>query len=255
MASPTLKPSLPPPTTVPTLVAPTNTPIVVVTNTPSPTPSGVESIYAGPGEVDQLVGLIGAGEVRPIVGWAAFTNWWVIQLDRSGRAGWINDESGFVHGYSGRVPIISAPELNGIVPTPGGNTWVPTPDANSNCSAPELFEGIVVDYAGENGIETLRSGKPDRPDELADSKRDEEGIQPLIQTVGEAVELDAASSGREALADPLLTDLADTAAPLELPGAASPQLPNLLPVAGIVLILAAVLIGLFAWKNRSNEGE
>ncbi len=210
-------------------------------------------VFAGPDDAYQLVSLIVKTEVRPIVGRAAFANWWVIQLDGTGRAGWIADKSGIVHGYTGRVPIISAPDLNGIAPTPGGNIWVPTPDAS--CSAPELLATVALDKADGNGLEAPPSGKPDSLEKLTALSQSEDGKSPLIQTAGDSGALNEGQTNRNAAADPLLTELADSAAPLELPGTASSQLANLMPVAGIVLILAALIIGLFARKNRSNISE
>lgn len=204
------------------------------------------NVYAGPGNAYPMVGLIGAKEARPIVGRAAFIDWWVIQLDGSGRAGWISDSLGDVHGYIGRVLIILAPDINGIAPTPGGNRWMPTPDAN--CRKSELFSGVVVYYVDDTD-EAPPSGSPDMPEGLLDSSRGEEGDHPLSQTAAPSDVRDTASTGRKAVADPLLAELADSAPPFEIPGVPSSRWPNLLPVAGIILILAAVIIGLFARRN------
>jgi len=217
---------------------------------PTFTSKDTTSIYAGPGDAYQLVGLIGETEVRPIVGRAAFTNWWVIQLDGTGRAGWVTDESGAIHGYLGRVQIISAPDLNGIVPTPGSNPWVPTPGAD--CSASELLAGVAFSNADSNGVETPPSGLPDSPEKLTQLSQVED---PLIQTAGETGAPDEGNTNRNAAADPLLNELAESATPLELPGTALSQFPNLMPVAGIVLILAAVIIGVFAIRNRSGVSK
>ena len=227
------------------------------------------SVYAGPGEDYQLVGLIGATEVRPIVGRAAFSKWWVVQLDNSGRVGWVNDGTGTVHGYIGRVPIVSAPELHGIVPTPGGNSWIPTPDAN--CNAPHLLAAAAVNQAGSSEDEVPPSGEPDSVAGLPEYNRSglpdyseneqassSEGVEaPYVQPVGESDESGVKStlSEREAAAEPLLTELADSAAPLELPAPSTPQLPNLMPVVGLVLIIAAIFIGLYAKRNRSRADE
>lgn len=220
---------------------------------PTFTSTGATSIYTGPGDAYHLVGLIGETEVRPIVGRAAFTNWWVIQLDATGRAGWVTDESGAFHGYTGLVPIISAPDLNGIVPTPGSNPWVPTPVAN--CGAAELLAGVAFDEADGNGVVAPPSGLPDGPEKLTQISQERDGKSPLIQTVGETGAPDEDNTNSNTVADPLLHELADSATPLELPGTASSQLPNLLPVAGIVLILAAVIIGVFASRNRSGMSK
>jgi len=217
---------------------------------PTFTSTDATGIYTGPGDAYHLVGLIGETEVRPIVGRAAFTNWWVIQLDGTGRAGWVTDESGAIHGYTGLVPIISAPDLKGIVPTPGSNLWVPTPGAN--CSASELLAGVAFDEADGNGVMAPPSGIPDSPEKLTQISQERDGKSPLIQPVGETDAADEGNTNSNTAADALLNELADSATPLELPGSASSQLPNLMPVAGIVLILAALIIGVFASRNRSG---
>lgn len=225
------------------------------------------SIYAGPGEDYMLVGLLGETEVRPIVGRAAFTNWWVIQLDRTGRIGWASDKSGTIHGYTGRVPIITAPDLDGVAPTPGGPAWVPTPEVE--CSIPELAAAAAAINATTEDGEAFSppSNKPESPEGVVeingavDAKRPVQGSDSgessaAVQTAGDSN--DAAPGvvqiGEETAADPLLNDLADAAAPLELTGStsAAPQLPNLMPIAGIVLIVAAVIVGMIARRGGSN---
>ena len=253
---------------------------------PTYTTSQAISVYAGPSEAYPSVGLLGAREVRPIVGRAAFTNWWVVQLDRSGRAGWVSDETGTIHGFIGRVPIVSAPDLNGVSPKPAGPAWSPTP--SPNCNAPELLAGIVAGTAADEGIapnEGITADEVIAPDEGISPDEDIAGEVPpsgkpdslaglpqyddasvitagvpdsedavVIQSSGEG-SADIVRSKRQAAADPLISELADSAAPLDLPASTSAQPLNLMPVAGLILILAAVFIGLAAKRNRTTIDE
>ena len=230
---------------------------------PTYTTTKAISVYAGPSDAYPSVGLLGARAIRPIVGRAAFTDWWVVQLDRSGRAGWVSDETGTIDGFIGRVPIVSAPDLNGVAPKPAGPAWSPTPAPD--CNAPELLAGIVAGTAAEDGIAVPPSGKPDSLAGLpqyddadvitADAPDSEDAV--VIQSGGEgaAVASDIVRSKRQAAADPLINELADTAVPLDLPASNSAQPLNLMPVAGLILILAAVFIGLAAKRNRTTMGE
>ncbi|MFN2279355.1 MAG: hypothetical protein ACK2UR_17195, partial [Candidatus Promineifilaceae bacterium] len=76
----------------------------------------------------------------------------------------------------------------------------------------------------------------------------------VIQSGGEG-SADIVRSKRQAAADPLISELADSAAPLDLPASTSAQPLNLMPVAGLILILAAVFIGLAAKRNRTTIDE
>ncbi len=229
------------------------------------------SVYAGPGEDYMLVGLLGETEIRPIVGRAAFTNWWVVQLDRTGRIGWAADESGTIHGYTGRVPIISAPVLDGAAPAAGGPAWAPTPAVE--CSAPELAAAAAaVNAAAEDDWASAPpSNQPESAEgvvqvveanEAVEAKRSVQGSDSgessaAVQADGDS---NAAAPGvvlanGAAAADPLLNDLAETAAPLQLPdrSSAAPQVPNLMPIAAIILIIAAVIVGMAARRGGSRN--
>jgi hypothetical protein len=203
------------------------------------------SVYAGPSSSYPLAGLLGAGEVRPIVGRAAFVAWWVIQLDRSGRIGWVSDESGAVHGYIERTPIITAPELDGVAPTPGGIPWLPVPEAE--CTAPELAAGAAI--VADTGEFSPPSGKPDSLDAIAPA---DASALVEIQGAAAAGELELIVTDRGAATDPLLAELAGSADPLALPASNDVQLPDLLPVAGAVLIVASLLLGLLARRRRAD---
>lgn len=150
----------PPPTAVPTnppaaTQTPTNTPIpVTLVATPAggflPTaaacgvPPTIQTrnntlVRTGPGTGYDTMGGLVYLEVRPIVGRAAEAPWWLIQL-ANGQAGWVANEVVLVQGYTGDVPIVAAPAINGQTPTPGA-LWQPTavpgcPTSTATTTAP-----------------------------------------------------------------------------------------------------------------------
>ena len=201
---------------------------------PTFTTSVETSATGGPSEAYPIVGLLGAGEVRPIIGRAAFTDWWVVQLDASGRMGWVSDLNGVVNGFTNRVSIVSAPALDGVVPTPGGDPWLPTP--SPQCDAAELAVGAVAD-APASGDFSPPSNEPQLPP--VELERADEGELALtLEEGGEST-------------DQLLEELAAAAPPLD-ENSSGTRLPNLMPVAGAVLIIAAIFVGLFAKRARTS---
>jgi hypothetical protein len=220
---------------------------------PTFTTSGALSVFAGPGSDYPIAGLIGEAEVRPIIGRAVDSNWWLIQLDETGRVGWVNDDLGIVYGFTDRVPIIAAPAQDGVVPTPGSSIWSPTPVAG--CDAPELLIGAAVDQDAGGFNVVPPSSKPDSLETLYDGFAPDQA--PSADGTGQKSGVAAQAGERSTEAEVLLTDLAKSAQPLELPAASSSegQLPNLMPVVGFVMILLAIIIGFFARKGRTSSGD
>ncbi|MEJ2749617.1 MAG: SH3 domain-containing protein, partial [Anaerolineae bacterium] len=129
-----------PTSTLPPAITPTNTVVVTIAYTPVggfvPTAEPCSSqptilarnptnVREGPGTDYAIVGQLVYLEVRLILGRAADSTWWLIQLDY-GAMGWVADDVVTVQGYIGSVPVIAAPEINGDTPTPG-TPWNPTP--------------------------------------------------------------------------------------------------------------------------------
>ena len=86
---------------------------------------GATNVRSGPGLEYNVIGQLVYLEVRYIVGRAATTEWWLIQFN-NGQLGWVADDIVLVQGYTPIVPIVEAPPLDGVTPTPGP-TWNPTP--------------------------------------------------------------------------------------------------------------------------------
>ena len=155
-------------------------------------------LFAGPGTDYTSVGLLGAAEVRPIVGRAAFAPWWVIQMDGTGRTGWITDSAGTVQGSTGRVSIVSAPDLDGIAPTPGGTPWVPTPSAS--CDPVTAPSG----QPASSPIRAVDTGSQEADPAVVAAAQEPPSNQPAIiveagAAVTEAEPVQAAAAGGEGL--------------------------------------------------------
>jgi uncharacterized protein YraI len=88
------------------------------------------NVRQGPGGDYALVTQIPLGESRPVVGRAANTAWWVVDLD-NGQTGWVANEVGVVVGQGSGVPIVPPPALNGATPTAVA-PFQPTP--NPQCT-------------------------------------------------------------------------------------------------------------------------
>lgn len=83
------------------------------------------SVFAGPGADYAAVAILLKDETRPIIGRAEFAPWWQILVTET-LIGWVFDEAVNEFGNTGRVPLAQAPEINGATPTPG-LPWNPTP--------------------------------------------------------------------------------------------------------------------------------
>jgi hypothetical protein len=84
------------------------------------------NVRTGPGIDYPVAGSLVFLEVRVIVGRAANAEWWVIEMPGS-TEGWVANTTVNVHGYTGDIPIVEAPEIGGSTPTPGAD-WNPTPN-------------------------------------------------------------------------------------------------------------------------------
>lgn len=254
-------------------VSPSPSPTVVLLGTPLAFPAGTQPFptavacgrpptfqtrpgagadaYAGPGELYDVIGLIGRGEARPIIGRAAFVSWWLVQLDASGRSGWVMDEAGRVQGDTGRVSIVSAPDLAGAAPTPGPVPWVPTPNPACFAGAASAGEAAAVDVAEvDPGIE------PPSSEPVIIAAVGSAGDTAVAPTApGGALDVAGETSARrgpgDAAADAIVAELAQEAEPLVI--ATPPAAPNLMPLAGLGLIVAAVVLGVYLRRGGAGS--
>jgi LPXTG-motif cell wall-anchored protein len=172
------------------------------------------NVHQGPGLDYPILSTLQRNEVKPIVGRAAFAPWWLIQLDAAGQFGWVADAQVRVEGNSANVRAVAPPPLNGSTPTPGA-PWAPTP--NPQCiltPSPTATEGA------RSAAQVNISATPD----------------------GGA----AAVIGSEA-APP-----APTAVPLE-PATGGSAANLLLPIFGLLLIVAAIFVALFQRRRQTDD--
>jgi hypothetical protein len=192
------------------------------------------NVYLGPGSDYPVSETLGAKEVRPIVGRAAFATWWLIQLDSKYTQGWISDKAGTVQGYTGSVPIIIAPAINGVFPTPGPQ-WDPTP-------AP-----ICTPAPSPTGDTALVSGTLDDGSTVANAQDAQNTDNGQVSSES-AQTTENGNASTEARGQ-----FAAAARPLEVPTSSTPT-PNLLPIAGLVLVIAAVFVALFLRRSPRRSG-
>lgn len=98
------------------------------------------NIRSGPGVAYSVVGSLDAQASHPIVGRYAFDEWWLVQVDAT-LQGWVADEFVQVVGYTALTPILTAPALNGVTPTPGP-FWNPTPSPACACFTPPSLQPL-----------------------------------------------------------------------------------------------------------------
>jgi hypothetical protein len=84
------------------------------------------NVREGPGLDYEVANILVYLEVRPIIGRAADAAWWLIELPDDSE-GWVFDQAIIINGYTGNVPIVPAPPVDGSTPTPG-TPWQPTPN-------------------------------------------------------------------------------------------------------------------------------
>ena len=214
-------------------IAPGTTPVafpVAATTFPTAEPCGepptittltIANVYDGPGSDYRVSETLEAKEVRPIVGRAANTTWWLIQLNDKLSQAWISDKAGTVHGFISNVPIIDAPAINGASPTPG-KQWDPTPaPICSPTPTPTSDEVIIIGSLADDSSSSS-------------------------EKVGSISDANMAADER--------SQIAEAASPLELESPSAKPTPNLLPIAGLVLIVAAIFVALFL-RRSPGEGD
>ncbi len=209
-------------------IAPGSTPVafpIVATSYPKAEPCGepptittltTTNVFGGPGSDYPVSETLGPNEVRPIVGRAANATWWLIQLDGKFTQAWISDKAGRVHGFTGNIPIIEAPSINGVSPTPG-KQWDPTPAPACTPTPTPTSDGTVI----SGSLLDVSSSSSEK--------------------VGSISTINAAADQR--------SQLAEAASPLELEVPSPTPAPNLLPIAGLILIVAAIFVALFLRRN------
>jgi hypothetical protein len=130
---------------------------------------GNVNVRSGPGLDYNIIGTISDSEIRPIVGRAGFTQWWLVQFDND-ITGWVANEAVNVQGDIAALPVVDVPALpDGTIPTPGP-AWIPA--VNSLCTTLQTAEATPsIDDTGEWAVPTnlSRSGATSDPRIIVDS--------------------------------------------------------------------------------------
>lgn len=142
---------------------------------------GRVNVRNGPGVEYTLLSQLSYLEVRPITGRAQFAAWWQIEL-ADGSRGWVSDQFVRVSGYTGQVPIVTAPALTGgSTPVPGPQ-WDPTP--NPVCTPFPTNSATQTPNSTATTASTTAGGNPVAP--TASSGRGDTGVVPLSEAPAEA---------------------------------------------------------------------
>lgn len=123
----------PPPAATATVIDLASTPVggYLPTAAPcgSPTVQSLSSrvnVRQGPGPDYEIIAELVYFQVQPIIGRSAYARWWQISLPDN-TIGWVAHAAIVVQGNVALAPLVSAPPLNGITPTPGP-VWNLLPD-------------------------------------------------------------------------------------------------------------------------------
>jgi hypothetical protein len=203
-------------------------------DTPTIRAIGLTLVHTGPGEDYAAVAELQPDETRIIIGRAEFATWWQIQATES-LIGWVADEEVDEFGNTGRVPLAPPPEINGLTPTPG-LIWQPTalPFA---CTVTPTPTPTFTPTPTATPTATIS------PEETAAAATVE---AVLLRPEGE----DGGTGGSASL--PGSSEGTDGK---RLPDGAAASSPSnwLLPLAGIALVGAGILVALLA-RSRGVDG-
>lgn len=219
-------------------------------------------VYGGPGMDYGPVSTLEADEMRPIIGRAAYAQWWQIQV-KTNLIGWVQDREVDEFGNTALVPSVAPPAINGATPTPGA-LWNPTPLPLLTCvptPTPTPTATATPAVAG--------SGAATGPGTTSEQGTTSEGGEGATGSVSaesqpEMVQADIVAtpvSSSQELADTAPGASVDSAqgAGMNTRGsstsrAASPTsaMNLILPVAGVALIAAGIILALF---SRSRSGK
>lgn len=210
-----------------------------------PTLQAFNTIFtrSGPGTDYPITHSLVYLEVRPIFGRSAHGEWWYIQL-ADGSHTWVGNVGVTIQGYIGAVPIIPAPPIEGNTPTPGV-PWNPTslpfctvtPTATSTHTATPTLTVTATpspDVTADNQTRTASNTAVEAPSSTP---------IPPSPTVALAI---ATPEEATAVALALPTAPPPTPAPLETDSDSGTSL--LLPIAGLVLIVAG-FFGALVWRR------
>lgn len=206
------------------------------------------TVHAGPGLDYPVVTTLEKDEIRPIIGRAGFATWWQIQISPR-LVGWVLDDEVDEFGNTAIVPIVVPPMLNGVAPTPGA-PWEPTPLPFVRClptATPSPTPTPTAEPTGAFAAGGTNSDSGASPQEStgASSSTSSDTNQGQANSATSSSETDAAVAAAGVSERGLSASRSDG-------NANSGSSTNLiLPLAGIGLIAAGILIALMT-RNRGG---
>lgn len=207
-------------------------------------------VYAGPGSDYAALAVLQPEETRPIAGRAGFATWWQIRMSDT-LLGWVPDSEVNEFGNTGKVPVVEPMEINGTTPTPGA-PWEPTPlpyvpcdetptpsptptatsTATPAATTASATQMAMVSSSIANDQDAGGSG-----DAGASGERNA-GVQVALP------QPDGSTVGKQDTA---------SAAGLDSSGRVSPS-QVILPLAGVILVVAGVIVALLSRKPAVSGG-
>lgn len=256
-----VNPTQPPaaPTNTPAPQLPTNTPTVVVfaptpvggylptaeacSKAPTITAQTLTNIRSGPGTDYSVMAELVYLEVRPIRGRAGDTNWWQISLV-DGRLGWVSNSVVEYNGNVSAVPVVPAPLLNGVQPTPGV-PWVPV--VTEGCfPLPTWTPAPVVEET------PVTSSRDEATPEPTVAQPTETAVPPTPEpnTAAQSTPVQLViNNGSQPTPDVSNSQIA-TAVPLSVATSNTPSSNNIFIILGGILILG--IVGFAFFKNQKS---
>ncbi|MEM7330883.1 MAG: SH3 domain-containing protein [Chloroflexota bacterium] len=224
---------------------------------PTLTAQTLTNVRSGPGTDYEIIGELVFFEVRPIVGRAEEINWWQISLNGGG-TGWVSNSVVQYHGNISVIPVVEAPLINGVAPTPG-IPW--TPVLPTGCQplpawTPVPAEAAVIEPTEETSGEVTESSAEEAtavpntppPEPTATANAVEEPATPTTEAI-EPVPLmtDQDSGVQVAVNQPI-----ETAVPLQQPTNNAPSSNSIFLIFGSIILVFVFGIALLR-TYQSNK--
>lgn len=255
-SNPTPVPSSPPPTAtaVPVTLAPTPDGGILPTaeacgSQPTVRALNTVNVRLGPGTTYEAATQLVYLEVRYIVGRAATAEWWLIELD-DGETGWVADAAVVVSGYTDIVPIVPPPPVNGATPTPGA-PWHPTPPPMCTVTPTATPPPTETPTATPQPTNTATATAEMAAAAEAGGTAPAPSATPTVAATHTAVPTPSATTESQAAAIDTTNSTQPTAVPLDNDVAPPATTPNFLPIAGLILIAAAIFVAI----ARRQQGK
>lgn len=217
------------------------------------------NVRRGPGTDYEIVGRLVYLEVRFILGRADDAEWWLIELE-DGQQGWVADDVVAVQGYTDIIPVVAVPAIDGDTPTPG-TPWNPTPPpfctvtptATWTATAtptPTVTWTPTISATAETLVLGVTGTEDDTSERAAEASPTATGTPTVVvpPTTVPSVTADAEAVAAAGTGDGTPAAAGD---PLDVTPPATT--PSFLPIAGLLLLAAGILVMFVRRRNQQEE--